>query len=102
MSGWNDSDRKARLPANWTDIVRFVKGRAANRCEWRLKSGKRCPRRGADVDHRRPGDDHSLSNLQLLCTTHHGKKTAWEAYQAKTAKKASRFRAPEAHPGAVR
>lgn len=101
MAGWNDSDRRSRLPENWPDLVREVKLRAKNRCEWRLPSRSRCPRPGTDVDHRIPGDDHSLENLQLLCPVHHGKKSAREGWQAKMARKASGRRPPEAHPGAL-
>lgn len=99
--GWVGSDRKDRLPPNWAELVRQVKARDANRCTWRLPSGGRCPRRGTDVDHRVAGDDHALSNLQLLCGHHHDKKSAIEGWQAKKAKKAKRFRPAEEHPGAL-
>lgn len=103
MSGWNDSDRRDRLPSNWfTELVPFVKKRDGGRCTWRLPSGKRCPRPGTDVDHRVAGDDHSPGNLQLLCEHHHAKKTAGEGRRAKAAKKASRYRPTEEHPGQVR
>lgn len=104
MSGWDNSDRKERLPPNWyTEIVPFVKKRDGGRCTWVLSKSKlRCPRPGTDVDHRIPGDDHHYENLQLLCAHHHGKKTAFEAHAAKRKKKASRYRAPEEHPGRVR
>lgn len=99
MSGWNDSDRRDRLPANWATLVKQVKDRAKGRCEWRLPSGKRCPRAGRDVDHRRPGDDHRMVNLQLLCVHHHQKKTAREG-QAGRYRVRKKFRRPdENHPG---
>ena len=100
MSGWNDSDRRDRLPSNWeSEIVPAVKKRDGGQCTWRLPSGARCPRSGTDVDHRRPGDDHSMFNLQLLCPVHHGKKSAREGAAAKRAKKALRYRPAEKHPG---
>ncbi len=102
MTGWADSDRRSRLPDNWAELVRAVKKRDEGRCKWILSSGKRCPRAGVDVDHRRRGDDHRMSNLALLCEHHHDRKTAWEAHEAKRTIKASRFRSPEGHPGAVR
>lgn len=102
MSGWNDSDRRDRLPPDWWRTVQRIKKRDGGRCTWRLPSHKRCPRAGTDVDHKVAGDDHSDANLQLLCATHHGRKTAGEAHRAKAKKKASRFRAPEGHPGSVR
>jgi 5-methylcytosine-specific restriction protein A len=104
MSGWNDSDRKSRLPSNWaSEIVPFIKKRDKGQCRWRLpQSGKRCPRPGTDVDHKVPGDNHSYDNLWLLCAKHHENKTVREGRAASRAKKASRYRKPEDHPGRVR
>lgn len=99
---WETSDRKDHLPSNWYHLVAQVKKRAKGRCEWRLKSGKRCPRDGTDCDHRTPGDNHSLSNLQWLCAHHHGKKSSAEGRKARADKRALRYRAPEPHPGRVR
>lgn len=96
--GWETSDRKSRLPANWSQLVKEVWRRDKGQCTWRLPSGARCPRRGADVDHIRPGDDHRMSNLRLLCTHHHAKKTAREGVFGRRKKPG---RAPEAHPGAI-
>lgn len=95
---WETSDRRARLPADWPKLVVKVKERDGGRCTWRLPSGARCPRPGTDVDHRNPGDDHSLSNLQLLCKYHHDKKTLREAYQGRKKRKLPRRR-EERHPG---
>lgn len=99
---WDGSDRKSRLPKNWPVLVSQTKKRAGGRCEWRLKSGKRCPRAGSDCDHKRAGDNHDLSNLQWLCAHHHGVKSSLEGRQAQRAKKALRRRPPEAMPGRVR
>lgn len=99
---WETSDRKDRLPSNWAQLVSQVKKRAGGRCEWRLKSGKRCPRPGTDCDHRTPGDDHSLRNLQWLCPAHHGRKSSMEGRRARSTRRALRFRAPEPQPGRVR
>lgn len=97
--GWETSDRRSRLPSNWGILVREVWKRDGGRCRWTLRSGKRCPRReGLEVDHRRNNDDHSLSNLWLLCPHHHAKKTAGEAWRGKQ-KKRPKPRPPEAHPG---
>lgn len=95
---WESSDRRARLPANWPTLVARVKKRDGGRCTWRLPSGARCPRPGTDVDHRAPGDDHRLSNLQLLCHHHHEKKTLREAFAGRRKAKTTR-RPPERHPG---
>lgn len=102
MSGWEGSDRKSRLPANWaSEIVPRIKKRDGGRCTWWLPSKKRCPRKGTDVDHRRPGDDHSDFNLQLLCNHHHLMKTANDNRRATAARKASKYRPAEKHPGDI-
>jgi 5-methylcytosine-specific restriction protein A len=98
---WDGSDRKSRLPADWPIRVAKVKKRDGGRCTWRLRSGKRCPRPGTDVDHRKPGDNHDLANLQLLCAHHHGKKSSGEGRKARADRRALRYRAPEPHPGRV-
>jgi hypothetical protein len=54
------------------------------------------------VDHIRPGDDHSLSNLRSLCSYHHRIKSSQEGAAAKAAKQRAmnkRFRRDEQHPG---
>lgn len=99
---WEGSDRKDRLPDDWSKLVAEVKRLAKGRCQWRLPSGKRCPRPGTDVDHRKPGDDHRLANLQLLCAHHHGKKSSREGRKARADRRALRYRTPEAHPGRLR
>lgn len=76
---WEGSDRRARLPPDWKQRVNDVWARDGGRCTWRLPSHKRCPRRGADVDHIRNDDNHDLSNLRLLCRHHHDKKTQAES-----------------------
>jgi 5-methylcytosine-specific restriction enzyme A len=55
-----------------------------------------------DVDHIRPGDDHSESNLRSLCGFHHQKKSSHEGGAAMAAKRRDiekKFRRQEAHPG---
>ena len=98
---WEGSDRKDRLPDGWSTLVTAVKRRDKGRCTWRLPSGARCPRDGTDVDHKVPGDDHSMKNLRLLCPLHHGQKSSREGRRAKADRRASRYRRPEAHPGRV-
>jgi len=97
---WETSDRSARLPADWKQRVNAVWKRANGRCEWKLPSHKRCPRKGADVDHRRNDDDHDLSNLQLLCRAHHDQKTQREARAGRV--KRTKKREEERHPGTSR
>lgn len=99
---WESSDRRAGLPANWGTLTREVWKRDRGQCTWRLPSGKRCPRKGADVDHRNGRDDHSLRNLQLLCRAHHDKKTQAEARWGRMKRKQGRKRRQERHPGDLR
>lgn len=106
---WDSSDRRQRLPENWGALCRAVKARAKatsplgiEQCEFRLPSRKRCPRRGTDVDHRIPNDDHSLKNLRLLCSHHHGQKSSKEGAEARRAFKQSKYRPREEHPGTLR
>ena len=96
---WETSDRRAQLPPDWHRRVAQVKERDGGRCTWRLPSGKRCPRAGTDVDHRKPGDDHSLRNLQLLCSHHHDKKTQREAWAGRKKKAPKARKRADRHPG---
>lgn len=97
---WETSDRGSRLPPDWKQRVNAVWKRDGGQCTWRLPSGKRCPRKGADVDHRENDDNHDLSNLRLLCRHHHDKKTARESWAGKQRRKAPK-RPPERHPGMI-
>lgn len=97
--GWESSDRREHLPSDWWKIVARVKDRDGGRCTWRLPSGKRCPRPGTDVDHKRGRDNHDLSNLQLLCRHHHDRKTQGEAAWGRRKKKPSSGKMTEKHPG---
>ncbi len=97
---WETSDRRLRLPPDWKQRVAKVWERDKGQCTWRLPSGKRCPRPGADVDHRVNNDNHDLSNLQLLCRHHHDKKTGREALAGRRIKRTGRPEEP--HPGMIR
>lgn len=99
---WEGSDRRDRLPADWPKLRSKALERDGKRCRWILPSRKRCPRPATDVDHVRPGDDHSLSNLMSLCHDHHERKTSFDNRRAKGKIKASKRRPPEDHPGRVR
>lgn len=96
---WETSDRRERLPADWPKRVARVKERDGNRCTWKLPSGVRCPRVGTDVDHRVPGDNHDLRNLQLLCRHHHDKKTQREAWAGRKKKAPKKQKRADRHPG---
>lgn len=100
--GWAGSDRSSRLPADWAKIRQAIGERDGWRCQW-FDQGKKCGRPGNEVDHRRPGDDHSPGNLRVLCSWHHGRKSGREGAQALAAKRKQidkKFRRPaEKHPG---
>jgi 5-methylcytosine-specific restriction protein A len=98
MRPWQGSTRLVRLPKDWQRRRQAVIRRDGGRC-------RRCGAPGArDVDHIRPGDDHSLTNLQLLCRRCHGTKSAHEGTTAAAAARArhpSHRRPPEPHPGTI-
>ncbi|MGH3505282.1 MAG: HNH endonuclease [Nocardioidaceae bacterium] len=83
--------RKARLPKNWSIIRRRI-----------LVRDPICRACGSmpstDVDHAIRGDDHSMTNLQGLCTACHRAKSSAEGNAAKL----RRWREPDGHPGLVR
>lgn len=100
MSGWGTSDRRSELPPDWKQRVNAVWKRDGGRCRWLLpKSGTRCPRKGADVDHRYGPNRHDLDDLWLLCRAHHDAKTAQEAAAGNRRKNKRPKRPEEAHPG---
>jgi len=79
MPGWEGSTRKSRLPEDWPQRRIQVLARDGGRCQWRDRPDVQiCGRRGNQVDHIIPGDDHRLTNLQVLCEPHHNVKSARE------------------------
>ena len=75
---WETSNRRSRLPRDWEARRRIVIARGNGRCQATV-GGVRCPAEGTEVDHICAGDDHSLTNLQLLCKACHAWKTRGEA-----------------------
>jgi 5-methylcytosine-specific restriction protein A len=98
--GWADSNRRAELPPNWPALRAACAKRAGGRCQWRLKSGARCPRPGTDADHYGDKDDHT--KLRWLCDAHHKLHTAAQARLAKAVRKAATRRPEERHPSSLR
>jgi 5-methylcytosine-specific restriction protein A len=92
---WERSTRRDRLPPDWDSRVRpAVFARDGHICYV-------CGKPGAnDVDHKNPGDDHSLENLGPIhkwpC---HARKSAAEGGRAAALKRPKINREPEAHPG---
>lgn len=100
MAWAKDSPRRAQLPPDWARRVKACKDAAGGRCEQILPSGKRCPRRGTDADHKSDPLDHD--DLQWLCPTHHSRKTSAEAREGRMKNKARAKRPAETrHPGRI-
>jgi len=100
---WEGSDRRQRLPDNWDELRVETLRRAGGRCQW-IEDGRRCTAPATDVDHKRPGDDHSPRNLQALCGPHHQRKSSREGAIALARKRRQihqKFRRTERHPGEV-
>lgn len=93
---WAGSDRRARLPADWSARRHRIWVRDKGLCQWPdVVTGALCRRAGREVDHRARGDNHHESNLWVLCGPHHDAKTQAEAQAARV----KLHREPEAHPG---
>lgn len=92
---WEGSDRRTRLPPNWTtEIVPRILDRDAHTCRIAWPG---CTRHATEVDHIRRGDDHRDANLQAACTWCHARKSSAEGNAARP--RYSRRRPPEQHPG---
>ena len=94
---WQSSRRSRELPKNWAVLRSRVIKRDGSVCQ-ECKTYTKNP----DVDHIVPGDNHSLSNLQVLCRECHKKKTATESAAARRRMRALRARPREGHPGRKR
>lgn len=102
MPNWEGSDRRSRLPKDWPKIRLRVLRRDEGQCTALTQAGERCDSLASDVDHIRPGDDHSMENLRSLCSYHHKVKSSREGAAAKNAKRRAiekKFRRTEQHPG---
>ncbi len=80
--GWVGSTRRSRLLANWATVIRpAVLRRDQGVCQLRFPDV--CVSVATDVDHKKAGDDHRLSNLQAACAPCHRKKSAAEGAAAR-------------------
>ncbi|WP_433240285.1 HNH endonuclease [Actinomadura nitritigenes] len=95
--------RTSPLPADWPARVRAVHQRDQS-CRWPISliPGDVCgSTERLEVDHINGASNHELWNLQLLCRRHHALKTGRESAAARKAKRASRTRPAERHPGLI-
>lgn len=102
MPGWEGSNRKASLPSDWPERRRRVIARDRGICQWIDEDGTAtndsgetiCGSPGTDVDHAGHRDDHRLSQLRLLCSKHHNRRSAQQGGQSFIPLR----RPPEQHP----
>ena len=102
MPRWEGSDRRSRLPKDWSKIRLRVLRRDGGQCTALTQAGERCDSSATDVDHIVAGDDHRLSNLRSLCAWHHKQKSSREGAAAQAAKRRAiqkKFQRGEQHPG---
>ena len=97
MMAWSTSNRRKELPKNWEAIRRRVFRRDRGLCQI---GDPGCRGIASEVDHIDRGTDHSLPNLQAVCTPCHARKTRAEAAAARAAKPNEK-RTAEDHPGLV-
>lgn len=95
--------RTVPRPVDWPARVRAVIARDQS-CRWPISliPGDLCGSvERLEVDHIGDPRDHRLENLQALCHRHHALKTGRQSAAARKAKRASRTRQPERHPGLI-
>lgn len=93
---WDNSDRRARLPKDWPALRQRRLRHDGYRCKVEV-DGHRCPNPAREVDHIKPGDDHSWNNLRAICKDHHKAKSSAEGVAAQP----RRAREQEPHPGLI-
>lgn len=102
MPGWQNSDRRQRLPADWPKRRNRILLRDRHQCQTKLEDDTRCGEYATEVDHKEPSGSDEDWNLEAICSWHHGKKSSSEGgeAQAKERRRINRsFRRTEKHPG---
>lgn len=102
MPGWEGSTRKETLPSDWEERRKKVIKRDRGICQWEDDEGlafndvgeQICGQPGTDVDHKGRRNDHRLSQLRLLCKTHHNRRSAQQGGESFI----PLHRPPENHP----
>lgn len=95
---WDSQARRLRLPPNWPALREEVLRRDNHQCRIR---GPRCVVYATDCDHKTPGDDHTLTNLQAACAPCHRAKSSTEGNTVWAARRAQAKHPGETHPGLV-
>lgn len=97
------SSRTYPLPDDWAIIKRAVKRRDKGVCQHILLSGrnagKKCGAKGTDVNHIKEPWNHSLENLELLCSWHHNEITGGQGGNESARRKRVRNDKRKNHPG---
>ena len=102
MPNWSGSNRRSELPSDWDKIRKRVLRRDSSLCQWIQIDDNYCLKEATEVDHIQDPYDHSLENLQSLCSWHHSQKTAKESSEARSrnrAKNHNKFKRQDKHPG---
>ena len=105
-TGWQGSERRSTLPADWAVTCFRILRRDHHRCQWiRVDTDRRCLAQARDVDHiisHADGGSDDDSNLQSLCEYHHRKKTGREGGIASgRSRRAKRDSEKPLHPGLI-
>lgn len=103
MPGWQNSDRRDFLPANWEQLRQERFRIDGYRCTGKNDSdGSRCTGPAEECDHIGRRTDHRIEMLRSLCEWHHARKSSAEGARARHAilrANSQKFRRTEAHPG---
>lgn len=92
---WSTSNRRTRLPADWTLRREAIRARALGRCE-AVCNGIRCHRPGSEAHHAGAVDDHD--DLVWLCADCHKVITLQEAARGRARMQSKARRPRERHP----
>lgn len=97
------SARTAPLPPNWgTEIRPRILARDHHACRQTISyTGELCGRPATDVDHIGDPHDHADANLRALCQRHHRVRSAAQGGRAAAARRVSRQRPADPHPGMI-
>jgi len=93
---WKGSLRAKRLPSNWGSLRKTVLLRDGHKCKLQYPG---CLGTATEVDHLLQGDDHSLTNLQAVCSDCHKVKTNKDRVVLLASRRKLRYRPGDRHPG---